>query len=1222
MVSLKSPELRRMAQVLQEYDRKSTISYLAALLTFPSLQANTLRIDTVLYLAISYCMGRRTAGQLEVAEWLNNDSLMGSIKHLEDPASDVFITNVETANGNRRIFEGDWSSNAYYLQCVLDTIVVPRAPEECAVLSRSASDLLKLSEEAAKRLKLNRWSNGNSLPGASVELPPSQETSLRARELEFTSAHLESLEIAEESLAPFILRDEYKHRVYEETLGYTALEVRPIVCLGERLLLAAPAAVSPAIRHFVVTTLRNSGKLQSFEKAFGIRQAIEVKGDCLQRLESPRAFVKPPSPTAATTSFQDWLIEYDKNKYVHTVLLHDDTMREVATQGLCAPSLLPETSLKGLEDHISRVAKKCQSMDAFAFGWSLIVIGGVGRTRALDFRGEQESWHVSAISISDFVLLSSEHGRPLRRFLKFLVQKKWATEAGIRFGLCSDYELYTYRHQNGYQLLRRPMSTSSALSILVSGDISAVTRKNVRTSVDPHVVQRPAGGYCGVFRFTTESVFEYRRERPIYLSKAHLHHGVLAAVIETSRGPSWLVASSDSEDSGHRAFVYQFLDSFVYAYERLVEEVESHLGEVAIGPLELHLNLNRVAIVDKHSDIPKVAKSGVIDVSFDSGCRRATLTFPPDTLLLFNQVENTGERSVLSAMARGLIGLHSGSAVDDIDATVHRLIGNVLKTPGARLLHVFAGADPIQELLMSAAGDVTFLSPEDYEFAKLRLSNGRSLLSPSKKLTSRFECTKFLNDLVADMWTSLKRALRTYNRGSVVHRVLAVHEAAISDRYHWRRTARALLSLHSSQTDVFKAMKERESLRGNIQLSARTLVEMAVCESPVHGGRELSTWEVDSLLAKTRLLLQIATDSDAIYHGLADPSIELHENGEYSLHSGFYEKTLEPFVSAEMRDDHERASQEYPRYYRTDMDGKKDPFSSAFTKAFSEEFGISPREVLECVAELVDWGSELQMSLIETTVDAVRRRLIVNRGLRAETAEAFVRSFALFTRESWEQPPQGFAKRDIWPWRYSRRLSIMARPIVVWGTNVDEVAFGIGTLVQSLFNLMTRAKEGQISQNFFSSRAMLTYLGEANNELGREFNQGVAQQMRRQGWYVREEVGMTELGASQMMGDVDVLAWKPGGEVQVIECKRLQLARTVAEVAELCKRFRGEENDNLRKHVRRAEWIRNNPTSLRSIVGFRANPGRISDRIVTNVNVPMTYLDSLPIDSSKIGPLC
>ena len=1223
MVPLNSPDLRQMAYLLKNYDRQNTVSFLAALLTCPSFQANTLRIDTALHLSVAYCAGARKVTISEVAQWLNDDSLMGCIRHLEDPTSDVFVTNVETAHGNRRIFEGDWTSNAYYAQSVIDCIAATGAPQECVALRQPLLALLRLSEEVADRLKLERWSSEQSVPGVDIALPSAHEISRRAKALEFTDDQLQGLGISTQWLAPFILRDADRNELRTETPGHTTLERRPILNLGTKVLLAVPAAVSPAIRRYVIAKLLRTGQFRSFASAISRRQAAELKRDCLQRIEGVRSFLHPPSAAPPVPPSHEWLVRYDENKYVHAILLEDEGLRAVDTEGLCSHALLSRASSKALEQHIDRVAKGCQSVPGFSIGWSIVVVGGLGRAMMFDFGSHGGSWHMIAITIPDFVLLCNEEDRPFRRFLKFAVQRDWLEERGVTFGHCPDYDLYAYWRQNDFRFLHRSMAASPELAIFLGSDMSAPARTEVRRSVDPHVAQSTDGFHCSVFRFTGESLFAYQRDRPIYLSKDHLDRRVLAAVVETKRGGTWLITESDSEDVRHREFVYEFFRSFIYVYERLVHEVESRLERHAVGPLEVRFDLKNIRILERRVDVRAIRRSRTIDVALDHGGGTATLTFPEDTLLLFNEVENAGERLVLRAIARALLGLHLGCPVDERSSQLDRVTEDILAEPGSRLLHVFSDVDSIQQLLMTAGGEPVFLSKEDYAFSKCRLGSGQRLRSSSRPLVSTSECTRLLNGLVADVWKELQSSLRVFNRGSLVRAVVGVHEAAISDRYHWRRTARAVLSLHSQHADVFETMKERESSRTNIQLPARTLIEMAHCESRVTGGNEPSTWEVDALLAKTRLLLQIATDSDAIYHGLAQPSIEVHLNGEYSLSSEFYESVLQPFVAAQMREGHEEASHEYEDYYKTTRDETLvDPFPPEFAVAFRVEFGIQPSEVMECVAELADWCNEVGGVVIETTVGEVKQRLMVNRGLDAGDADAFVRSFGLLPRESWERPPTGYLERDIWPWRYGRRLSVIARPLIVWGLGDSErLVFGLGTLVESILHVTMRAAEGRISQNFFGTPDMLAYLGTANDKLGHEFNGEVAQEVSRQGWCVREEVAMTELRASETLGDVDVLAWKPGGDVQIIECKRLQLARTVAEVAELCKRFRGEENDKLRKHVRRAEWIRSNPGCLSSIVRFRADPARITDRIVTNVHVPMTYVTSLPVEPDKIGPL-
>lgn len=104
MIPLGSEELARLAKFLEKYDLKSTISVLAGLLTVPQLQGNTLRIEILIHLAVAHCHGRRKPGYKEVGNWLNRQ--LGYFASLEDPVEDVFISNVETPEGNLRIFEG------------------------------------------------------------------------------------------------------------------------------------------------------------------------------------------------------------------------------------------------------------------------------------------------------------------------------------------------------------------------------------------------------------------------------------------------------------------------------------------------------------------------------------------------------------------------------------------------------------------------------------------------------------------------------------------------------------------------------------------------------------------------------------------------------------------------------------------------------------------------------------------------------------------------------------------------------------------------------------------------------------------------------------------------------------------------------------------------------------------------------------------------------------
>lgn len=118
---------------------------IAGFLTVPALQANTIRIEILVHLAVVRCCGKRKPGLPEIRNWLNRQLGDTQIARLEDPVEDVFVSNVETPEGNRRLFEGIWESNDYFVQAVLDTLGSSSTPQECQVLLAPAFGLPPVS---------------------------------------------------------------------------------------------------------------------------------------------------------------------------------------------------------------------------------------------------------------------------------------------------------------------------------------------------------------------------------------------------------------------------------------------------------------------------------------------------------------------------------------------------------------------------------------------------------------------------------------------------------------------------------------------------------------------------------------------------------------------------------------------------------------------------------------------------------------------------------------------------------------------------------------------------------------------------------------------------------------------------------------------------------------------------------------------------------------------
>jgi len=923
-------------------------------------------------------------------------------------------------------------------------------------------------------------------------------------------------------------------------------------------------------------------------------------------------------------SLHGWLLRYDLNKYIHIVLLHDQ-LHWLEEQGLTSFLQYPEPLRANLEGYLTDAARRCQQWPDCREGMTMIVMGGLGRGFGLGLQGWPDGWGLSVIRLPDLLMLASQVDRPVDYYLKCMKQRDWAENEGFLIhNVNGDFNLYCYWCEQEYFLIPHNMTVQKGNEISIGTDWVFPVRKRLRNLNDQHLVLDTSGSPTPVMRTGRDAYFQTMRDRPIYVSLSQLQEKVLAGVVESPRGASWLTVEPQEADETMLRLTFDMWSGFIDLYERLVAEIEGLLPEQLTGPVEVRLDLRCLAIPEQYNEAapaPPITESNVV---IDHARHRATVKPPAAFLVHFQQPTNTGEELLLRSMAYGLAKLHCGPHSDADMATVAEAVQKVLSSPGMRILHLFHTYSPVEHFVETHVQQPTFLAYEDLAFAQLRLSYGCA--SPTRKLIgNKSECNEFLKRVVDKVWREIRDLLVHLSRDSLLQQAISIHEAVIQDRSQWRRTAQALVALYGSPEDVSATAQDREGKRTDIALAARTIMEMAVCECPQSGGREPSRWELDELLARAALLIRVAADSDAIYHDLVEPQAILHENGTYSVGHEFRDSVIRPFATNYYRELFESDVLNYASLYqRTPPSERRDVvelFPSGFEHAFVAEFGLTPTQALDGLTELFDIAVGQDKIVVETTVGLVRKRLQSNLGFSTDESEAMLRMFGLFHRPRWDQPPKGFVRKDLYPWRFRRRLSATVRPVLIFGhADSDRLMYGVGSLFQGAAYLLDRINTGQLPSDFFRSSEMRSYIGSINDSRGREFTSAVAMELNGHGWETCTERPMTEFGAPEQYGDLDVLAWKASGEVLLVEAKRLQFARTVVEVAEVCQRFRGEAQDQLARHLRRVAWIREHPEHLAPVVGFVPDASQVEAKLVTNTHVPMMYLHNLPMDPGDIVP--
>jgi len=249
-----------------------------------------------------------------------------------------------------------------------------------------------------------------------------------------------------------------------------------------------------------------------------------------------------------------------------------------------------------------------------------------------------------------------------------------------------------------------------------------------------------------------------------------------------------------------------------------------------------------------------------------------------------------------------------------------------------------------------------------------------------------------------------------------------------------------------------------------------------------------------------------------------------------------------------------------------------------------------------------------QSAIVLVRESASLQQTLSAAGFSQSEVEGVWRSFVLGPRDRWDAVQKPFRDKDWFPWRYRRRLSLMARPFVDLGDG--RVAYAPGFCEDSFRHIVMECFHGAFETGYFDTKRMKEFVGAINARRGLDFNKSVGALFSANGWNVRMEVEISALGAppNEASGDVDVLAWK-GNVVCVCECKELLFARNISEVADQLVRFRGLAGDDLDKHLRRVGFIRSHNNNILRLTNL-TNP-RVVALLITSKIVPMQFMETV-----------
>ena len=1199
---------------LSRYDSTTTLPFLAGLMTLPAYQSHCVRFEILVALAVIHCHGSKTPSVRHAQRWFEELG-RSSCARAEDPAEDVFVSLVHDRSDDYRLLDGSWESAAFYTQRFLDVIARMSPTDHTRQMQRTVRALLVVSDIACAQANLSRYQLGSdALPGAvSFRNLPGRDSLISRVTIRLDDLYQRGVTAAD--IAPFFLTQHMVSEIPVQQFGCTNLDYHPLVKRDDStIILALPTAPSVALRNYAISIMTDVGRLDEFDDMLARDYELLLADTPLfgGPLRVPIRWRKVGKHRTSTICFAA-----DKGHYI-AMHLFLPSMYTHSEGGFKDEYKVEEILTKATQQSVDAVCSRLANEPDFRKGLAVLVGCGWGKGYVSDMpRVNNDRWYLQSISVADLILLSQIAGMSPGYFWRLTKGLEVITKAGVHIqNFNGILNLIAWVRSNRGHFVPHEQLTDFRISphqpLWFNPPLNMLRdlRAEVAQGYDGHCSMDNKGRLHYVQRWSLDPFFKSSSGRRLYVSRDDVREGKLTCVYE---GVLSIWMSIDTPRIAEHELTYRLWEMACEWLHRIGDVLGKLYHEwSAASALKLYVQFRDGEPSGNPGAKPtrKALENccGVVSHREPNAC---CAIFEIGFLAGFGIAENVAERLVVRTLTRAILFAMS---VDDVDRRADVVSSEVVKSHDARqfhLIHSQTFTDYVADALPKK-----LITIDAIDEAAARIGLGTHALGEKRDslITGRGACTEFMNRVVDDQLDAIVDELHAFERLSILRALVGNCLKAAAERDHWKRTSAAVLGLHGDTEETLEQFVKQMGVIGAAAATCRVLVEIALCVCPLGGGTACCDLDIGGLMARAGIVCRIGGLSDAIHYGALAPKIRVSPLGDVLVADDFGRFVVEPMLSHMVRD---KVTIDAP-LQKNNYDapsapqGLRELVGEEFWTTWKTEMKFDLNEASEIVGALGNRGMQEGIPILEITRSEYLRAAR-SVGVENQAAERFLERFSLRSRRDWRTPPKRFARKELYPWRFGRSLSYLARPILQVDDEDDPLLMIAPAALQTgLSYVVSGGHSGRLDRSFFRTKKMRNeWLGRARE--GHSFNRAVAQRLAGANWRVRENIGLPEIfgrATARDGGDVDVLAWKSGRrKVLVIECKDLALARNYSEMAALLSDYQGVvdrgRRDKLRRHLDRVGAIRENLERLGRFTGV-AEPEVVSCLICSGV-VPMQY---------------
>jgi hypothetical protein len=1140
---------------------------------------------------------------------LNVDLDKADVLRIEDPSEDFFLSPIATRRGEFPILMGTWSHPAFYVDCLVEAFARLAGSEDEAI-TESVEALLALSGAVAARAELARRISGEGEPNAAIALPAQARLERLASYVRWTPAALASAGIASNALARFVLEDEEATATLEAKPASAPLDFNPLVRAESDLLLAAPSAISMAVRAAIADHMLETGRDAALAEAL-----LEVQAERLSETHFAQTD-EVPTHWGRGEPVRSNVFEYSTGRYLHLEQIVGDfaNWREL---GFGEP--WPASAVRGqrIIDSMLLAQRAVQSEPGFCFGATLYLMGGWGKGEQIDLVRPRalEGWRFMGIEVADAIALSGCSDGTLGDFWRIDVLADMVRRQGFGLqNLSGPLNLFRWWKETDHTLVpQHARDARPPLQLCLPTDLLFSARREGAEAYDRRAVAWPGGGFRAVVRLDPLATFG--TPQPIYVSFQALRSRQLLGVSLAGAAPAWLQVARP-EDPHELSGTYQNWVAALHWLTLIMPLLDNaHAGETRPVLLTLQLPastrfggavpddtaLDADISVEVH-DHEVVVRTGE---AWQQGARR---------------IDNRAEVALAAAM------LEAVSTV--IDAPLDRQealarVREAVPSSDVRWRHAYEPERAADILRLHGVLSQQFR--EIPRSAASLIKHGHAFGAarpPGTVVTGKEACAELLAELHRNSLAVLLDAVAHYARRDLVATALGMLQASLADERHWALTARALRSIHGHDADLLVSLAHRNRINAMIRAST-LLAEVAASHAPNVGGMRVGEMDYDELSAMALHHFGYCELVPSLAGDRLTPKLIISPTGDLLYDHRFGDDTLAPSAAAMHAEQRLRHVDDYGEWLAR-TPGAQNRLEPDLVAALEAEYAVPSSGFGEFSSGLCDLAVADGCDVLLLPRSELIARLHEHKRIDEAVLSGLIDRLILPSRAGWDDVPAAAHTNDYDLGRFDRPQSMIGRPLLAISDGPDPVlAVGPAAVERSLLHNLSGAMNGSLQDRFWSSKEMRSHVGRAANRAGMAFNDSIAEDLRAMGLPADASVAPwaclnhQATPAIKLLGDIDVLAFSSDHRhAWVIEAKDIKLCRTLGETARRLSDYRGlmrrdGKPDNLLRHLERVSYIRAHATDLAKRLKLARVP-EVHGLVVVDTPQPMIFVEAHP----------